>query len=270
MTPKPPLTDRTALLRHRARAKGADKAALFLHHRAILEVQERLEMVNRPFKSPAIVTGHPDLWNPIMPNARMVDDPETLALDPDAHDLIIHAMALHWANDPVGQLIQSRTALKPDGLFLGVFPGGQTLSELRQVFAAAEADIIGGISPRILPMGDLRDMGALLQRAGFALPVADITGFQVTYDSALGLMHDLRSMGETNAMAARRRHPLRRDVLGQVLDHYQNQFAQRGRIPATFELITLTGWAPSEDQPKPLKPGSATNRLSDILKNHSE
>lgn len=266
MTEAPRLTDRESLLRFRARAMAMDNPALFLHERAILEVQERLELVNRTFTSPLIITGFTDVWRSAVPNARIVTDSEHLDLSENAHDLIIHAMSLHWANDPVGQLIQARIAMKPDGLFLAVFPGGQTLFELRQSMGEAEVAVTGGLSPHVAPMGDIRDLGALLQRAGFALPVADADPLCATYDSALHLMRDLRAMGEGNALTSRNRRPLPRAVLQQTVEVYEKHFAKGGRIPATFELITLTGWAASDNQPKPLKPGSATAHLSDILK----
>lgn len=269
MTTKPPLTDRDALVRFRARAMAMDEPALFLHDRAIVEVQERLELVNRTFMAPVIITGFPEKWRDVVPNAKVIADSDHLDLEQGVNDLVIHAMSLHWANDPVGQLIQSRMALKPDGLFLAVVLGGQTLFELRQALAEAESTITGGLSPRVAPMGDIRDLGALLQRAGFALPVADLDSICVTYDSPLDLMHDLRAMGETNAMASRNRRPLGRAVLQRAVENYENHFAENNRIPATFELITLTGWAVADNQPQPMKPGSATAPLSDILKSHN-
>ncbi|MFT7058264.1 MAG: SAM-dependent methyltransferase [Pseudorhodobacter sp.] len=262
----PDLTDRTALTRNRTRALAMADPALFLHEDMIAEVQERLIEVNRSFTSPAIVTGFPDLWRKAFPNARIVVDDEVLALEPGAHDLVIHALCLHWAGDPVGQLIQSRRALRPDGLFLGGLFGGQTLHELRACLAEAEVAVTGGLSPRVLPMGEIRDLGALLQRAGFALPVADAAARKVLYRDPLHLMHDLRAMGEANALAARRRHPMRRAVLTEAVTRYIAEFsADQGRITATFETIFLTGWAPDDSQQKPLRPGSAIARLADVL-----
>jgi SAM-dependent methyltransferase len=260
----PPLTDRTALLRHRARA--ARTPALFLQELAADELQERLLEVNRTFTKAAVVTGVPELWHARMPGARLVPDDEVLALEEGAHDLVIHAMCLHWANDPVGQLVQCRRALAPDGLFLGVLFGGQTLAELRACLAEAEAAVTGGLSPRVLPMAEIRDLGGLLQRAGFALPVADGSVWTVSYPDAFRLMADLRSMGEGNALAARLRHPTRRMVFAEAARRYGEEFSLAdGRIRATFELIFLTGWAPHESQPKPLRPGSALRRLADAL-----
>jgi hypothetical protein len=256
----PHLFDRAALTRHRARA------TVDVLRRAVMdELQDRMAEVNRSFTSPAIITGWPALWD--WPGATIIPDDDHLKLQPAAHDLIIHDMALHWANDPVGQLIQSRLALKPDGLFLGTLFGGQTLHELRAALAQAEIDVTGGLSPRVAPMGEIRDLGALLQRAGFALPVADATPFTLTYLNACSLMRDLRAMGETNALTGRLRHPTRRAVMTRVADIYHAAWATPdGRIPATFEVVTLTGWAPSAEQPQPLRPGSARARLADALR----
>lgn len=255
------LTDRIALARNRARA-----TAFFLQDESIAELQERLIEVNRRFTTPAIVTGFPALWEKTLPNASIVPDDETLALTPAAHDLVIHALALHWAHDPVGQLVQCRRALRPDGLFLGLMFGGQTLHELRACLARAEAEITGGLSPRVLPMGEIRDLGGLLQRAGFALPVADSFARTVIYRDAMHLMQDLRAMGEGNALAARLRCPTRRAVMVRAATLYHETHARPdGTIPATFEMICLTGWAPADSQQKPLRPGSAAQRLADAL-----
>ena len=259
----PDLTDRTALRRNRARA--ARDPALFLQELAADEVEDRLSLVNRTFTEPAIVTPWPDLWQARMPAAKIVDDSETLGLEPESHDLVIHALCLHWANDPVGQLIQARRALRPDGLLLATLFGGQTLVELRAVMAEAEAELTGGLSPRVAPMAEIRDLGGLLQRAGFALPVADSLTQTVTYGSATALMQDLRAMGENNALAQRQRRFARRGLMDRVDHRYADAFAKDGRIPATFEIISLAGWAPSASQPQPLRPGSAAQRLADAL-----
>ena len=256
MTP-PILTDRAALARHRARA-----TAFFLQEEARDEIQERLTEVNRTFTAPVVVSSFPALWA----DFPVVADDETLDLHEGAHDLVIHALALHWANDPVGQLVQCRRALRPDGLFLGLMFGGQTLHELRACLAEAEVEVTGGLSPRVLPMGEIRDLGALLQRAGFALPVADSYTRTVLYRDALHLMADLRAMGEGNALMARLRRPTRRAVLARAMALYHDRFATAdGRIPATFEVIALTGWAPHDSQQKPLRPGSAATRLAEAL-----
>ncbi|MGR3542476.1 MAG: methyltransferase domain-containing protein [Hasllibacter sp.] len=254
---RPLLTDRAALARNRARA---DPGALFLHREARAEIEDRIALVNRTFTDPAVVTGFPDEW--ALPGARVVPDDDTLDLRPGSHDLVVHAMALHWADDPLGQIIQCRRALRPDGLFLAVFLGGATLSELRAALATAETRLTGGLSPRIAPMAEIRDMGALLQRAGLALPVADADRRTVTYADARALMRDLRAMGEGNALAARHRRTPRRALFARA----EALMPRRdGRLEATFEMIHLAGFAPSEDQPRPLRPGSATHRLADAL-----
>ncbi|MFA5581096.1 MAG: SAM-dependent methyltransferase [Paracoccaceae bacterium] len=258
-----PLTDRAALARNRARSRPG---ALFLHQAARDEVEDRISIVNRQFTRPAIITGHPDFWRDLLPDAVVVPDDEVLALVPGAHDLVIHAMALHWANDPVGQLVQARRALAADGLFLGVSLGGQSLQELRATLAQAEVALTGGLSPRVLPMAEIRDLGGLLQRAGFALPVADSLTLTATYSGTLDLMHDLRAMGEGNALAARHRMPPPRALFARADALYHATYGlPDGRIPATFDLITLTGWAPDASQPQPLRPGSAQARLADAL-----
>lgn len=262
MTP-PPLTNRPALIRNRRRAK---RDALFLHDEAVLEVQERLMAVNRQFKKPAIITPFPEIWKNVLPGAKIIADDDTLDLQPEAHDLVIHAMALHWANDPVGQLVQCRRALAPDGLMLAFTLGGQTLHELRTCLAEAEVAITGGLSPRILPMGEIRDLGGLVQRAGLNLPVADGFTRHASYRDAFHLMADLRAMGETSALAERPRHFTRRAVLIEAARRYGAAFPEGTRIRATFEVICLTGWAPHESQQKPLRPGSAVARLEDALK----
>ncbi len=259
------LTDRSALTRARRRA-ATGEPALFLQEDAADDIQERLELVNRAFTAPAVVTPWPDLWRARLPGAKVIADDEVLALDEGAHDLVIHSLSLHWANDPVGQLVQARRALKPDGLFLGALFGGRTLHELRAALAEAEAEVTGGLSPRVLPMGEIRDVGALMQRAGFALPVADNMTRTVTYADPLRLMLDLRAMGEANAMQARPRGFTRRAVLLDAARRYAEAYADEdGRIPATFETIFLTGWAPDASQPQPLRPGSAAQRLADAL-----
>ena len=266
MTNQPRMTDIQALAQRRRRATDA---GLFLHAAAADEVEDRMAMVNKPFSDMAIVTGFPVFWAERFPQARIVTDDEALMLEPQAHDLVVHAMALHWSNDPVGQLIQCRRALRPDGLFLSVSPGGQTLHELRSCLAQAETEVSRGLSPRVAPMAELRDLGGLLQRAGLALPVADSDVLRVEYADAPALMRDLRTMGEANALAGRLRKPTRRAVFDRAGELYAAHFGtQTGRIAATFELIYLTGWAPDEGQPKPLRPGSAQQRLADALGTH--
>jgi SAM-dependent methyltransferase len=265
MNAPPQLFDRAALVRHRARAAKAGPA-LFLHETVADEIEDRLAEVNRSFTAPAVVTPWPEVWAKRRPCSVRVADAETLALRSGAHDLVIHALALHWANDPVGQLVQCRHALTPDGMLIAALFGGRTLQELRGCLIDAEARVTGGLSPRVAPMGEIRDLGALLSRAGLALPVADSQTIRASYDSALHLMHDLRGMGETNALTARLRHPTLRHVLAEAARLYDERHAgPDGRVSATFEIITLTGWAPAPDQPQPLRPGSAKTRLADVL-----
>lgn len=259
------LTDAKALARNRARA---DDAALFLHRRAADGIEERLQEVNRTFTKPAVVTGFPDFWHMAFPDARMVNEGEVLDLAQGAHDLLIHAFGLHWTEDPVGQLVQCRRALRPDGLLLAVCFGGQTLSELRAALAEAEVQLTGGLSPRVAPMGELRDLGGLPSRAGLTLTVADTDRVAVTYPGMMALLSDLRAMGEGNALAERSRRPSRRDLFPLAASIYAASYPAADdptRVRATFEMVTLTGWAPDESQPQPLRPGAATTRLADAL-----
>lgn len=261
---RPRLTDARALAAHRARADLS--TARFLHDEALLEVEERLKDVNRTFTNPAIVTDFPKIWRELAPIGRIVPMAEVLDLQPASHDLVIHAMGLHWADDPVGQIVQCRRALQPDGLFVGVAFGGATLTELRDVLARAETQVTGGLSPRVAPMAEIRDMGGLLQRAGLALPVADTLRKSVTYSDAIALMHDLRAMGETNALATRHRAIPPRALFPTMAAIYAETYpAEEKRIHASFEFVFLTGWAPDESQQKPLRPGAAKHRLADAL-----
>lgn len=196
-----------------------------------------------------------------------VSPPEAPDLSPGGLDLVIGAMTLHRLNDPVGALTQMRLALKPDGLALVALFGGQTLAELRASFAEAEAEAEGGISPRVAPMGEVRDLGGLLQRAGFALPVADVDRFDVAYQSPFHLMRDLKDMGESNALIHRRKTFTRRQTMTRMAEIYAASYpaADPGRVKATFEVVYLTGWSPDASQQQPLRPGSATSRLADAL-----
>ncbi len=264
---RPALSDRLALVRNRRRALRQGHVDLF-HRIAADEIQDRLAEINRTFIAPAVVTGFPAFWAARFPDAHVVDDSPVLNLQDGAHDLVIHALSLHWADDPVGQIVQARRALREDGLFLAVCFGGQTLHEARAALAQAEAEVTGGLSPRILPMGEIRDLGGLLHRAGLALPVADLLSQRASYRDLIHLGRDLRAMGEGNAMAARLRRPTRRAVLARAAAIYSETHPDRddpSRIAATFDLVFLTGWAPSDTQPKPLRPGSAKTRLADAL-----
>ncbi len=268
MSTPPRLTDRTALLRNRTRA--AQNPVTFLHDIAAEELHDRLSVVNKTFNAPVIVSGHPEYWRKAMPgmphDIQVVNDDDVLGLDPGAHDLVLHIFSLHWTNDPVGQMIQSLRALKPDGLFLAVMFGGQTLHELRASLAQAESETLGGLSPRVAPMAEIRDLGALLQRAGFALPVADSVPLKTSYETPLHLMKELRAMGETNALAARLRHMSPRRLFTRASEIYQQAFpTDDNRIVATFDLIFLSGWSPDPSQQQPLRPGSAQTRLAEAL-----
>jgi len=268
----PALFDR-ALLHARQRRARAQGEVTFLLDRVAEDMSDRLAAVMREFHAPA------DLWTPgeglaalrmRLPSIKRIAldaaGHEKLPFAPESLDLIVSALALQFVNDLPGVLVQIRRALKADGLFLAALLGGETLTELRQSFAEAESDIEGGVSPRVAPFADLRDLGALLQRAGFALPVTDVDRVAVRYDSAFKLMHDLRRMGATNALIARRRTPLKRATLMRMAEIYGQRFADEdGRLRATFEIIWLSGWAPHPDQQQPLKPGSAKARLADAL-----
>ncbi|SET06608.1 class I SAM-dependent methyltransferase [Oceanicella actignis] len=274
MTNEPPLLfDRALLMARRARV-GAPGAADFLHAEAAAGAAERLLPIAREFPRAALVWPGAPAWRRALeaaPSVGRIDEvplraDETLELPEGAYDLAVCGLTLHWANDPVGALIQMRRALRPDGLMIACLLGGATLHELRAALAEAEAAEEGGLSPRVAPMAEIRDLGGLLQRAGFAMPVADGDRIQATYADPLALMRELRAMGETNVMTARRRRFLRRATLARACEIYARHFpAPGGRVRATFEIITLTGWAPGPGQPKPRRPGSATARLADAL-----
>jgi len=268
MSQSPPrLTDRAALLRQRARARNRPGGAERLFQDlAATELEERLTAVNRVFTAPALIAPFPDAFAESANWKRILADDAVLGLDTGAHDLVVHALALHWADDPVGQLVQCRRALAPDGLFLGIFFGGRSLAELRACLAEAEAALTGGLSPRVAPMADLRAAGDLLQRAGFALPVADSVLQDLSYRDAFALMADLRAMGEANALAARQRRTPPRALFAEAAQRYADRFGMAdGRVRATAEMIVLTGWAPGPGQQQPLRPGSAAARLAEAL-----
>jgi SAM-dependent methyltransferase len=195
------------------------------------------------------------------------DEREILALaePPASFDLAVSLFALQWINDLPGALVQIRAWLKPDGLFVGALLGAGSLRELRDAFAAAEIATRGGASPRVSPLADVRDLGALLQRAGFALPVSDLERLDVRYRDFFGLARDLRAHGLTNVMGARSRRPLRRDTLAALLAHYAEHHSKDGKLLARFETLYLTGWAPHQSQQAPLRPGSAKSRLAEAL-----
>lgn len=199
-------------------------------------------------------------------DAGIVEPDEVVPVEPESADLVVSLLALHEVNDVPGMLAQIRHALKPDGLFLAAFAGSGTLGELRESFIAAETDLAGGAAARVYPFMDVRDAGALLQRAGFALPVADNEAITARYDTAIGLVRDLRAMGATSALANGSRKPLSRPVLERIEDYYSDRYSDEdGRIRATFNVIWVSGWAPHPSQQKPLKPGSAVKRLDEVL-----
>jgi SAM-dependent methyltransferase len=273
-TTAPILFDR-ALLRARQLRALRFGPATFLLDRVAGDMAERLQAVLRVFRNAADVGSAGDQVRHALAgrvdHLARVDLPdvesEPLQLAPESLDLAVSALALQFVNDLPGVLTQIRRALKPDGLLLAAMLGGDTLTELRQAFAAAEAEIEGGVSPRVAPFADLRDVGALLQRAGFALPVTDVDRIVVRYDSAFALMADLRRMGATNVLVERRRTPTRRATLLRMAQRYGERFADPdGRIRATFDVIWLSGWAPHESQQKPLKPGSAKASLAEAVK----
>jgi SAM-dependent methyltransferase len=273
-TPAPILFDR-ALLRARQNRARRSGPATFLLDRVAEDLGERLHAVLREFKSAADLGAMGDqVRNALagrVDQLALVDVPEQesepLPFQPESLDLVVSALAFQFVNDLPGVLAQIRRALRPDGLLLAAMIGGDTLTELRQSFAAAEAELEGGVSPRVAPFADLRDIGALLQRAGLALPVTDVDRIVVRYDSAFALMQDLRRMGATNILVERRRTPTRRATMLRMAQIYAERFADAdGRIRATFDVIWLSGWAPHESQQKPLRPGSAKAGLAEAVK----
>jgi SAM-dependent methyltransferase len=274
----PILFDRALLRARNSRAQRAGPAT-FLLDRVIEDMQERLRAVLREFKNAAdigtsgeqvrdaLASRFDQLARVDLPNL----ESEPLALQPESIDLAVSALAFQFVNDLPGVLAQIRRALKPDGLLLAAMTGGDTLTELRQSFAAAETECESGVSPRVLPFADLRDVGALLQRAGFALPVTDVDRVVVRYDNAFALMSDLRRMGATNVLVERRRTPTRRATLSRMVQIYAERFADAdGRIRATFDVIWLSGWAPHASQQQPLKPGSAKASLAEAVRGAGE
>jgi SAM-dependent methyltransferase len=251
----PRIFDPRALALHRARAARLGGDA-FLVREAADGIAERLGAVMRTFPARRELS-----W----------DDEERFAAVPQSLDLVTSVLTLQEANDLPGLLAQARRALKPDGLFLAALFGGETLSELRRSLAAAEIETTGGVSPRVAPFADVRELGGLLQRAGFALPVADVERTVVRYRDLSGLVRDLRALGATNALVERSKKPMRRAMLAAALAHYAGHFADPdGRLRASFDIVYLTGWAPHASQPQPLKPGSARARLADALGTREE
>lgn len=277
-------TDLLVARKRRALEQG-DSAARFLMHRAAEDLEDRLATVTRQFDRAAALfcllpeaanaiarSGKADSVVRVEADERLIDPsgivapPETVPLDAESIDLAVSLMSLHEINDVPGLLVQVRRALKADGLFLGAMAGAGTLQELRQSLLQAETEISGGAAPRVSPFADVRDIGALLQRAGFALPVADIETVTVRYETMFDLMRDLRAMGATNALAERSRRPATRHLFLRAAEIYQEQFSDPdGRIRATFNTIWMSGWTPHESQQKPLKPGSGKVSLKTVL-----
>lgn len=286
----PKIFDRDLVRWRLARARSKSPVT-FLLDRAVEETAERLAAVLRPFpraldlgtpgpqlaaalaqsgkRAVTRLSPLPEEPSPEQPSpgwATVTGDEERLPFAPESFDLVVSALALQAVNDLPGTFIQARRCLAPDGLFMACLFGGQTLHELRTAFAAAEEERTGGVSPRVAPFADVRDLGGLLQRAGFALPVTDVDSVMVRYPNMFALMADLRGMGATNPLAERLRRPASRGLLMRAARIYEDRFADKdGRIRATFEIVWLLGWAPHESQQKPLKPGSAKMRLADAL-----
>ena len=268
--PVPPLFDRRAYGHRRDRAVRL-KGDAFLAREAAAGLAHRLAAVNRKFTLALDLESNPGAGDELHPLAETwerasIGPDETLGVSPGRYDLIVSVLSLHTVNDLPGVLAQIRQALKPDGLFLAALFGGSTLIEMRQSFAAAESEISGGISPRVSTFADVRDLGSLLQRAGFALPVADVERTIVRYPNVSKLISDLRAMGETNVLVERRKGFTTRKLLLATCAKYYAQFSDPdNRLRATFEIAYLTGWSPHESQQQPLKPGSAKMRLADAL-----
>ncbi len=285
MTGAPIIFDRALLRTRQARARALGPAT-FLLERVAHDLAERLAGVVRRFEV-AVDLGtltsdlrgalahHPAVGEliavlPAAPSGgsrcAVVADEEALPFGDASLNLVVSALALQSVNDLPGTLVQIRRALRPDGLLLAALMGGETLTELRQSFASAEAEIEGGVSPRVAPFADVREIGALLQRAGFTLAVTDVDRVTVRYSSVIALMHDLRRMGATNVLVERRRKPLRRATLLRMAEIYGERFSDPdGKLRATFDIVWLSGWVPHASQQQPLRPGSARARLADAL-----
>jgi NADH dehydrogenase [ubiquinone] 1 alpha subcomplex assembly factor 5 len=280
--------DRSALRVRRERAAREWEARSFLKREIASRLIERLDDVRRTFPLALDLGCHGDEIAAALGGRKTIEclvradfglgfarraggpavvaDEEALPFAAQRFDLVVSAMSLHWVNDLPGALIQIARILRPDGLFMGAMLGGATLWQLRQALGAAESEIEDGLSPRVSPFADLRDAAGLLQRAGFALPVADSETIDVEYENALALMRDLGAMGESNLVVERRRGLARRSTLLRAAEIYGERFAlPSGRVAASFEVLFLHGWAPHDSQPKPLRPGSAAQRLADAL-----
>jgi len=278
MTAPPRIFDRQAYRARRTRAASAERDLILIEDTAA-QAALRISAINRRFahgldlhsRAPAVPVLGPlaETWvrtGSIPDTPSIASDDEWLPFADESFDLVTSILSLHAVNDLPGTLLQIRRVLKPDGLFIAAMFGGDTLKELRVAFAAAEEATLGGVSPRVAPFADVRDVGGLLQRAGFTLPVTDVERTVIRYRELPRLFADLRAIGETNVLADRRRHALSKRTLAAVVQEYRTRFADsEGRFPATFDIVYMTGWAPHESQQKPLRPGSARTRLSDAL-----
>jgi SAM-dependent methyltransferase len=295
MTDSMTVFDRTLVRRRRDRAARRFAEHSFLFEEVADRLADRLEDVRRGFPTALDLGSHDGTLGRVLAGRKGIErlvacdlspafaraaaevtagvatavsaDEEFLPFAPESFDLVVSNLSLHWVNDLPGTLLQVRQVLKPDGFFCAAMLGGETLSELRRCLFEAEMTVSGGVSPRVSPYADVRDAGALLQRAGFALPVVDSDTLTVTYSDAFALMRDLRGMGETNAVLARRKDPARRELLFEAARRYAEIYAEPdGRIPATFQILYLAGWSPHESQQQPLKPGCGTVPLAEALK----
>lgn len=292
MTPQAPpaLFDRTLLRQRRKRSASSVSDYNFLAQRAFEDIGDRVAGITRDFDRGALLGGGPGLMSApagglvrgkvswlcradLAPSIAaqltrpaLTLDEEALPFASESLDIVLAPWGLHWTNDLPGALVQINHALKPDGFFACALPGGSTLTELRQCLMAAESELTGGVAARVSPLAGTFDLAALLQRAGFAMPVADVDRVTVRYDHIFALMADLRGMGETSILADRPRTPATRTLFARAGQIYAERFADPdGRVRATFEIIHAAGWAPHPDQPKPKRPGSATHRLADAL-----
>lgn len=264
----PELFDTSSIKKFHERALKNDfEAHSFLFTLAEKEIIARLDVIKRDFSKPCIIGHrHTDCIKPKLSTAPIITNRQNLNLSPQSYDLILSTLELHTANDLVGSLIQIRQGLKEDGLFMGTLFGGDTLTELRQAMMLAESDCYGGVSPRISPMIDIKDMSALMQRAGYALPVIDYERVKVSYKELSRLFKDLRGMGESNAVVERRKSFSSRRFFDKVEDYYRQMFTNSdGQFEATFDIIFVLGWSPSSTQQQPCTRGSATHDLADFL-----
>lgn len=288
MSNNPQIFDRALICQRRARFAQQITDYDFLLRHVAQDFSDRLSFVLRTFERGLDFGAHHgligqnirqlenvgevialDSCSPLLAQCKrpcVIANEEVLPFRDACFDLIVSGLSLQFVNDLPGTLLQLRRALKPDGLLLASLIGGRTLWELREAFTLAEEETLGGISPRVAPFADVRDCGHLLQRAGFALPVTDVETLTVNYESVFKLMQDLRHMGAANALVHRVRAPLKRQTLFRMVEIYQSKFGlENGKIPATFDILTLTAWGPDQNQQKPLRPGSAKTKLADAL-----